>query len=129
MHEWVDHTSELELHVAAPSAEEVVAEATAALGELLGEPEGGALTRRIEVEARDTAGLLAAWLEEVVFLAEHDALIASAARDVELGPGRLRGNVIARRGRPSHLVKAVTYHRLELEGGEAGWEGRAVLDV
>ena len=130
--EWVDHTSELELHVAAPTAAATVAEATEALGEILGEPDAGAQVaeRPLEVQARDAAGLLAAWLEELVFLAEHDGLIAHGAGGLDLGAERLRGHVLARPGRPSNLVKAVTYHRLMLEPGEDGaWRARVVLDV
>ena len=132
MHEWFDHTSELELRVRADSPEAVVADATAALGEVLGEPaggEGGRVTRSLAVAARDPAGLLAGWLEEVVFLAEHEGLVAERAQGLELAPDALRGEVVARRGRPAHLVKAVTYHRLALERDEQGWWGRAVLDV
>jgi SHS2 domain-containing protein len=131
--EWVDHTSELELHVQAPSAAGAVAEATEALGEVLGEPDAGAdaVDRALTVEARDAAGLLAAWLEEVVFLAEHDRLIARTARDLDLDDGELRGRVVAAPGTPSNLVKAVTYHRLMLEPAEdgGGWRARVVLDV
>ena len=130
--EWVDHTSELELHVRATSPAGAVTEATEALGEILGEPDQDAepVSRPLEVQARDPAGLLAAWLEEVVFLAEHDALIARSARDLELAGERLRGRVLAVPGRPSNLVKAVTYHRLALEAVDDGaWRGRVVLDV
>src|SRR5204862_337821 len=120
---------ELELHVEAPSAEAAVGEATAALGEILGEPTDEPVTRALQVEARDPAGLLAAWLEELVFLAEQDELIAQDARDVRLEDTRLRGRLVARRGRPSHLVKAVTYHRLALEPRDGGWRATVVLDV
>ncbi len=125
----MDHTSELELRVRAGTAEAVVADATAALGELLGEPDGAAVTRELAVSARDPAGLLAAWLEEVVFLAEHEALVAERAQALELAAGALRGQVVARPARPAHLVKAVTFHRLALEPDEDGWWGRVVLDV
>ena len=129
MYEWVDHPSELELRVAAHTAEEVVADATAAMGDVLGEPDGEPFTRELAVEAGDPGGLLAAWLEELVFLSEHDSLIPHAARRIELGAGRLSAELVGRRGRPSHLVKAVTYHRLTLERADAGWRGTVVLDV
>ena len=129
MHEWFEHTSELELRVAADSATGVVAEATAALAEVLGEPEGDPVTRELTVAARDPAALLAAWLEEVVFLAEHEGLVPERAQALELASDTLRGEVVARRGRPAHLVKAVTYHRLALEEDDGGWWGRVVLDV
>src|SRR4051812_27719477 len=108
MREWVDHTSEVELRVEAPSAEEAVAEATAALGEMLGEAGDETVTRQVEVEAGDAAGLLAAWLEELVFLAEHERLIALQARRGGVEPGRLRAEGVAGRGGAAHLGKAGT---------------------
>jgi SHS2 domain-containing protein len=129
VYEWIDHTSEIELRVRAGTPEGVVAEATAALGELLGEADGDRVRCPLRVEARDRAGLLAAWLEEVVFLAEHEGLVPEHAEELLLSDEALRGSVVARRGRPAHLVKAVTYHRLALEEDEGGWWGRAVLDV
>src|SRR5947209_19018095 len=100
MHEWVDHTSELELRVRAPSPEQAVSDATAALGELLGDATGDAVERELEVAAGDPAGLLAAWLEELVFLSEREQLVPEAARDVELDDGRLRARLVARSGTP-----------------------------
>jgi len=127
--EWVEHASELELRIEAPSAEDAVAEATAALGDVLGEPDDEPVTRELQVEGGDPGALLAAWLEELIFLAEQDLLIPQEARGVSVGEGVVRGQLVARRGRPSHLVKAVTYHRLALERGETGWRATVVLDV
>jgi SHS2 domain-containing protein len=130
VYEWLDHTSELELRVRADSATAVIAEATAALAEVLGEPAGGPeAIRTLAVTARDPAGLLAGWLVAVVLLAEHDGLVPVRAQALELADGALRGEVVARPGRASPLVKAITYHRLALERDERGWWGRAVLDV
>ena len=129
MHEWVEHTSEVELRIEARSAEDAVAEATAAVGELLGEADGEPVARDLKVHGSEPAVLLAAWLEELVFLAEHDGLIAQQARGVRLAAGVVSGEVVARPGRPSHAVKAVTYHRLTLEPGPGGWHGTVVLDV
>src|SRR5579884_2468259 len=128
MHRWVDHTSELELHISADNAGDVFAEATSALGEILGDATGDSSTRALSVDARDRAGLLAAWLEELVFTAEQEGLIPTGA-SVSLEPGRAAGDVDFRAGTPSHLVKAVTYHRLSFEqvGGE--WTATVVLDV
>lgn len=130
MHEWVDHTSEVELHVRAATPAEVLAEATAALGELLGEADGPPVERRLAVEAGDEAGRLAAWLEELVFLAESEELIAQGMSDVEVRPGGMSGVVVLAPGRAARLVKAVTYHGLRFsEATDGGWEARVVLDV
>jgi SHS2 domain-containing protein len=129
MHRWVDHTSEVELRVSAATREDVFAEASVALGEQLGEPEGDASTEHVSVSARDPAGLLAAWLEELVFLSERDGLIPVGARGVSLTSDSAAGEVECRSGQPSYLVKAVTYHRLSLEQSNGGWSATVVFDV
>ena len=128
MYRWIDHTAELEVELEAPTAEGVFAEAAAALGELLGggEPAG---TRAVEVRASDRAALLAAFVEELVFLAESEGLVPVAVGAVELEDGRARAEVAVASGDPPHLVKAVTYHRLTFEPGGPGYRATAVLDV
>jgi SHS2 domain-containing protein len=130
VYSWIDHTAELELAIEAPTAEEVVAEAAAALAELLGGGRGmPAGTRTIAVEAGDRAALLAAFVEELVYLAESESLIPRAVDAVELGEHRLQAQVELEHGDPPHLVKAVTYHRLAFEPHGAGYRATAVLDV
>jgi SHS2 domain-containing protein len=130
VYRWVDHTAELELEIEAPTPEAVLAEAARALGELLGSGDGEpAGVRTVEAEAGDRAALLAAFLEELVFLAESELLVPRAVRVVELTGGRVRAEVEVERGDPPHLVKAVTYHRLAFEPHGPGYRATAVLDV
>ena len=129
MHRWIDHTAELEVELEAPTAEAVFGEAVAALAELLGRDGTDAGTRVVEVEAGDRAALLAAFVEELVFLAESERLTATGVRDIALGDGRVRAEVEVRQGDPPHLVKAVTYHRLTFEEHGDGYRATAVLDV
>jgi SHS2 domain-containing protein len=133
MHRWVDHTSELELHVEAATDGDVLEEATSAVAELLrGDAEAGdgeAVTREVTVDADDRAQLLAAWLEELVFLAETEAVIPESVRFETLDERGLRAHVEGRRGDPPRRVKAVTYHRLAFEQTGAGWAATVVLDV
>ncbi len=129
MHRWIDHTAELEVELEAPTAEAVFAEAVAALAELLGGDGIPAGTRVVEVEAGDRAALLAAFAEELVFLAESEGLVAIAAHHVTLGSDRVRATVEVVQGDPPHLVKAVTYHRLAFERHGDGYRATAVLDV
>jgi SHS2 domain-containing protein len=128
VYRWVDHTSELEVEIDAPTAEAVFREAAAALAELLGagSPEG---ERTIVVEAGDRAALLAAFMEELVFLAESESLVPAAVGEVDLRDTRVRTEVRLARGDPPPLVKAVTYHRLAFEPHGEGFRARAVLDV
>jgi SHS2 domain-containing protein len=133
MYRWVDHTGELELRVEAATDADVLREATRALAELLRgdgpEPAGEPVTREVTVDADDRAQLLAAWLEELVFLAETEAIVPEDVRFETLDPRGLRASVNGRRGEPPHLVKAVTYHRLAFEPHGAGYRATAVLDV
>jgi SHS2 domain-containing protein len=131
VYRWIDHTAELELEIEASSAEGVVADAVAALRELLrGEaPREPAGKRDVEVQAGDRAALLAAFVEELVYLAESERLVPAGVRGVELAERRLRAEVDVERGDPPHLVKAVTYHRLAFEPAGDGYRATAVLDV
>ena len=129
VHRWIDHTSELEVELRAPTPEAVFGEAAAALAELLGADGEPAGARTVEVEAGDRAALLAAFLEELVFLAESEGLVPKGITDVRLTDTSARAEVELHRGDPPHLVKAVTYHRLAFERHEDGYRATAVLDV
>ena len=127
---WVDHTAEVELHVEAAGLEEVFADALAAFAELVGDSAEGAPARHeVEVTAQDLPTLLADWLGELVFLAETEGLVPERASTLELAGTTLRATVEGRHGEPSPIVKAVTYHELELREDDGVWKARVVLDV
>jgi len=127
---WVEHTGELELSIEAPTETGVFTEALAALGELLGEEPAGEKTRHeLSISASDPPALLAEWLSELVFLAETESFVPERAAELELTYPVLHAVVEGRRGEPPPLVKAVTYHMLELAENDRGWHGRVVLDV
>lgn len=132
MHRWIEHTSEVELLVEAESKEAVFAEAALALGELLtdeSDADNGIVRRELSVRARDLPALLATWLEELVFIAETQGLVPERVVEVDVDAGEARGVIEGRRSLPQTLVKAITYHRLEMRPIETGWRGRVVFDV
>ena len=131
MYRWIDHTAEVELVVEAESEAAVYGEALTAVAELLGrpDPDGPPVRRAIELAERDRPALLAAWLEELVFMSEAHGLICARLVDIELADGAVRAAVEARPGAALHLVKAITYHRLRFERTEDRWIAGAVLDV
>ena len=124
---WVDHTAELELHVEAPSEEDVLQDAMRALAELLDGGPGRPQTQRVRLQAPDRGALLVQWLEELVFLADTDRFVPEEA-DITLGEV-MEATVRGRIGDPRPLVKAVTYHGLEFEPFGDGWHAKVVLDV
>jgi SHS2 domain-containing protein len=110
----------------------VLVEALSAIRELIGDeshPGEPEVAHELEVEASDRAALLAAWIEELVFLAERHGAVPERVDRLELRECRASATVRARPGRIRHLVKAVTYHELAFERSGEGWRAYAVLDV
>lgn len=130
MYRWVEHTGELELALEASEESEIFADALSALNELLADsPSGPSQRREVVLRSAERATLLADWLDELVFLAETDDFVPERVARLELTPEGLSATVEGRRGRPPHLVKAVTYHGLEFGIEEGRVRARAVLDV
>jgi SHS2 domain-containing protein len=132
MYRFVDHTAELEIELEADSAEGVLVEALRAFAELVADDEDGqegeAVECPVDVAAADLPALLAAWLDELLFLADAEQLIPESA-EVSIAGSRASGLVRARRGEPRPLVKAVTLHRLRFRSENGVWRARVVLDV
>jgi SHS2 domain-containing protein len=131
---WVEHTGELELAVEADSPEDVFEQAMEALGELLAErSEGGpgadTMLREVTVSAPDYATLLAEWLAELAYLAETEGFVPERVERLRLSERALDATVAGRVASPAHLVKAVTYHRLEMLRDGETWRARVILDV
>jgi SHS2 domain-containing protein len=127
---WVEHTAEVELEIEASSREGVFADALRALRELImDDAPGERRHRELTVEGGDPAALLAEWLNELVFLAESEDLVPEEAERLDLSERRVTASVRCRTGRPRHLVKGATYHRLVFERTEGGYRATVVLDV
>jgi SHS2 domain-containing protein len=128
LYEWVDHTSELELHIEAETPERVFHEALQAFAELLGPATGDRETRELQFQAAERDRLLWHWLDELVFLAETEGFVPESA-EVALHEEGLQATVTGRMGEPSPLVKAITYHGLAFEEVDGHYRARVVLDV
>jgi SHS2 domain-containing protein len=111
-------------------------QAARGLASLLVDPEGVCVrqARTLEVSADDPEALLAAWLNDLIFLYETERFVLA---DCELTrwtethlAAVLRGETLdpSRHVVVGH-VKAVTYHQLQLRQCDEGWEVQAVVDV
>jgi SHS2 domain-containing protein len=129
-HSWGEHVGELELRLEAADEPAVFSAAVDAMNELLGgEDDVAQEWLEVAAEGEDRAVLLAAWLEELIFLAEHQGVVPVAVDCLHLEPASIRARVGGYRGDPPHLVKAVTYHRLTFGRSDGGWRANVVLDV
>ncbi len=129
----MDHTAEVELAIEADGEREVFAEALTALAELHGADAGDRddddQWRKLSAQAPDRPALLAAWLEELLFLAETEGFVATRIVELALTVDHVDATVAGFIGRPPPLVKAVTYHRLRFDRAESGYTAGVVLDV
>lgn len=129
-HEWREHTAEVELAIEADTQAEVFSEALDAFGRLVERERGGEpASFEVELEAPDDASLLVAWLEELIFFADTESFVPDTAADLEVASGRIRARLQGRRAELDPLVKAATYHGLELTRTDGRWRARVVLDV
>ncbi len=127
---WIEHTAELELLLDCATEAGVFEDALRAFAELVDDAGGReSVVFDVAVSAPDRAALLAAWLEELVFRAETADLVPDALVELQMHEGGLRARVRGHRGRPRHIVKGVTYHRLRFDRGDDGYEATLVLDV
>jgi len=127
----VEHTADCELEVWAPDLAGLLAEAAHGMYELMGIEVSfdERCHRRLELEADDCEQLLVSFLEELLHLAD----LEDQAFDVSLLKvegtrllARLEGGSIVSRTKE---IKAVTYHRLQIEATERGLSTSIIFDV
>jgi len=138
---FLDHTADVAVEIEAPTLGELYAEALAAFTDTVTERERvqPAAERRFAVESADAESLLVDWLGDLLYAFEVDSLLFRDA-EVEVeedSDGRVRLTARARgeaydpaRHRIKVLVKAVTYHLLEVRrADDGGWRGRVIFDI
>jgi len=133
------HTGDIGLTLTGQSLDELFADAAVALTEAMTDHALVRARQSAVVELRSAAVdlLLVEWLNELVFRFEtEDLLVARAAVGVaqESGEWVLGGSVdgesLDRARHPIKLlVKAATYHALEVRRTAEGWRATVVLDV
>jgi SHS2 domain-containing protein len=131
----LEHTSEVELRVRAPTWPDLLAEAGRALSARLWDGatpplRGEGVWRRIELHAADRAALLVDWLNELLYHAEAEwwvpvEFVINAASDQELH-AHVRGVPVEH---APAAVKAATLYDADVAVSPAGLEATVVLDV
>jgi SHS2 domain-containing protein len=131
-YEEIDHTADWAFRVRASSREELFAESAEALyrmGGIQAGPAGGE-TESIRLRADDLEGLLILWLNELLFLIEHERIALQDIR-IEL----LTGTELRASGRRAETtavgkyIKAATYSGLRIAEADGIWQAAVVLDV
>ena len=130
------HTADIGLEATAPDRAELFVTAAQGFKTLLyGEsPAVAACRYPVRLQAGDSAELLVAWLNEILFLCEARRLVPAQFEILELTGERLTAVVV---GEPfdlaRHVVertaKAVTYHQAVAEERQSGWYARVYIDL
>jgi len=133
--EIIEHTADVGIIARGDTAEEVFVAAAEGMLAFIIRPEDvrPVETRRRTVEADDRAGLLVAWLNDLILLLNADGFIAGGATVLECSETRIVADVVGEPVDPSrhHFrldVKAATYHQLEVSRPN-GWRAQVIFDV
>jgi protein archease len=133
--EILEHTADVGLRARGATLEEAFAGVAEGLATLMGAWFPGEGTERpVHVEGEDLESLLAAWVDELLYLHEvQDVVFGSfnAERVSEKGlDARVRAAPRGERELEGIGVKAATYHRLEVgRDNDGSWFARIYLDV
>lgn len=132
-HTFLEHVSELALRIRAPSERALLLEAGRALSQQLRRDDPGTPVktwRPLTIQGDDTAGVLVDWLNELIYLAEADRWVPTEFRNAELSPEAF---TVEARGvqleRAPALIKAATFHGLEIEKTDGDVEAEVIFDV
>lgn len=138
MYDFFDHTGDIGVHVQAATAEQLFEDAALALTDAITPVSGveARLKEEIVAESPELDLLLVDWLSELLFLFETRHLLVSHA-DVAISskaPYRLSAVIAAEpldagRHPVKVLLKAVTYHGLEVKQSGDHWEATVIFDI
>jgi SHS2 domain-containing protein len=132
----LDHTADYMVEVRGRDLAEVAADAAVAMFALLTDLKSVRAVERVPVRvcAETDEQLLVTWLTELLFLYETELWLFSRFDIRAAGNGKLEGEawgerLDAARHQIDREVKAVTYHRLDLERSEEGFRTTIVFDL
>jgi SHS2 domain-containing protein len=136
---FIEHTADLGVEIEASSFEGLLADGLLALTDALTDVEGVSVELELPVDLRAPSreDLLVEWLSELVYLFDtKSVLLCQADLEVVGEPGgwHLRGTVRGERYDPDRheiktLIKAITYHQLEVSSSARGWSARVIFDL
>lgn len=132
----LEHTADMGIEVQADTLEELFAGAACALKEMIwGEAWGRSIEERaVSLRGGDYGELLVHWLNEILYRFEVEGLFPVDFELEEIKGTTLKGRI---RGEPfdplrhpvEREVKAVTYHRLQVEPYDGRWLARLYVDL
>ena len=131
MYQEVEHTADYAIRVVSPDLEGLFLHAARGMYALT----GGKVTttptdRQVRLTAPDAETLLVEWLQELAFLLEMEGEMAGEIDFQRLELTNLTAQLsTGPAAQVAKLIKAVTFHGLEIRSSTRGYEATIVFDV
>lgn len=132
----IDHTADIGIAVQADNVQTLFTEAARALSELIFGQRAFAATETvtIAVKGSDWPDLMINWLRELLFLWNGENRIMGPVAIRKIEPFTLKATVAVDNTPcdPHDIfneIKAVTYHAIEAEQKDGGWQARIIFDI
>ncbi len=132
----LEHTADIGFRAWGMSAADLFANAAHALMAIAAGPGTfrGVDNREVVVSGHDYESLMVNWLEEILYLFDTGRFAACAFTIDEISPSRLSARLTGEPREPAlHpwklIVKAVTYHQIEVAERDGQWTATVFLDV
>ncbi len=89
---------------------------------------------RVEVKAKELAGLMFEWLNEIIYLIEAKNLIFSQFNITNISETRISAQIAGEapdttKHRLKSEIKACTYHALRVENTNSEWVAQVIFDI
>jgi protein archease len=131
--EEVEHTADWAFRARGHDLKQLFANAASAMFELQLRPPlplAEEVERHLEVAGFDRETLLVNWLNELLYLQEKHGEIYREFELQDISDTRLRARLRGLRSPGvARMIKAVTFHGLEIKRVAEGWEATVVVDV
>ena len=138
MYKIIEHTADIGFEVEGASLEELFVAAAEATFDLVIESKRDfipSIEVPISIDAPSTEQLLVRWLQEILFILETRRVVLTKFWIDEIDEGHLIGSAKglkfdSTRHTQKLDIKAVTYHRLQVERDKGGrWHAQVILDI
>lgn len=134
--EILEHTADVGFQAWGAEPGELFANAAWAMMAIAAEddPVSQSTQRVIEVAGEDYPSLLVNWLSELLYLFDSDEFVAGTIEVESIKPDYVKARLTGEPRDPARhrwklIVKAVTYHGLEVGRSGSGWTARVFLDI
>lgn len=135
-YEIIDHTADIGIKVYGKDLKELFQCAAEALFEIICDISevADSIEKGVTLDGDDLEQLMVVWLGELLYLHDTERILFKRFEIKELENNSLSATVYGEEFREGHhtirtVVKAVTYHQIQVEQKDGGWVSRVIFDL